>query len=102
MYSKLVYYSILYFSILFFSHNVNAANKQVQESISVRSTHRAKETVNIYAPVSFTSEGVNGFLKSIYNHTDYSKEVLPNSFSHFLQFLEYGKKTKQKDHFIKS
>jgi hypothetical protein len=56
----------------------------------------------MYAPVSFTSEGVNGFLKGVYNHGDYSKDVLPNSFSHFLQFLEYGKKTKQKDHFIKS
>jgi hypothetical protein len=86
--------------MLIFSHNVNAANNQVQSS-TPRRTIKIENEADIYAPINFTSEGVNRFLKHTYNKSLY-KDVLPNNFSHFLQFLDYGKKTNQKDHFIKS
>lgn len=81
----------------FFILNVNAQDYQVSKSQVMFSD----EELSFFMPVNFTGQGVNKFLKNIYNKPAYL-ELLPNNFSHFVQFLEFGAKTKQKDHYIKS
>ena len=58
--------------------------------------------LNLYAPVKFTSTGITSFLHDIFNNPLYSTELLPHNFTHLIQFLEYGKKTKQQRAYIKS
>ena len=58
-------------------------------------------SLNLYAPVKFTSTGIKSFLHDIFNNPLYCAELLPHNFSHLVQFLEYGKKTKQQRAYIK-
>lgn len=43
------------------------------------------------APIQFTRNGMQFYLKTIFNDVSYSQDFLPYSFTHFIQFLEYGK-----------
>lgn len=49
----------------------------------------------LYAPVTFTQVGINDFFKKTINALPYRQEVLPNNFSHLVQFMEYGLKRRQ-------
>jgi hypothetical protein len=54
-----------------------------------------KTKVDFFLPVNFTPSGINYFLQEVYNRPEYGAEILPNNFSHFLQFLEHGITTRQ-------
>ncbi len=53
-------------------------------------------------PISFTQKGLCHFLRDIISHRAYAQEYLSYSFTHLIQFLEYGLKTNQKSLFIES
>lgn len=46
-------------------------------------------------PIRFTRSGIHYFLKNIFNHPLYATEYLPHNFSHFIQFIQDGKRNKQ-------
>ncbi len=48
-----------------------------------------------YMPIKFTQTGVNSFFKDTLNTSRYRQEVLPNNFSHMVQFIEHGHKRRQ-------
>lgn len=56
----------------------------------------------LHAPITFNPDGVHHFLRNIYNRREYSQDILPNFFSHFIEFLHHGKKTKQTRAYLKS
>jgi hypothetical protein len=57
--------------------------------------------LNLYAPIQFTSVGIQSFLQNTFNNSLYP-EVLSNNFSHLVQFFEQAKRTKQQRAYIKS
>lgn len=61
-----------------------------------------QDALALYAPIKFNSTGVRSYLRHIYNNNEYTQEILPNDFSHFIQFLSNGKKTKQSRAYVKS
>jgi len=56
----------------------------------------------LYAPITFSHNGIEVFLRDTYNKTAYTTDILPNSFDHIIQLLEHGKKTHQHSAFVKS
>ncbi|HZW61494.1 MAG TPA: hypothetical protein VFF04_04690 [Candidatus Babeliales bacterium] len=53
-------------------------------------------------PITTSATGLATFLRQVYNQPLYAQEVLPNFFSHIVQFLEHGKKTKQSKAYTQS
>jgi len=78
-------------------HNVNAKENQGSSFTLSRSSevNTLAGVDDLFLPVNFSPAGVNNFLKHVYNKSEYAGEFLPNNFSHFVQFLENGKKTNQ-------
>jgi hypothetical protein len=58
--------------------------------------------VEFRQPISFTRQGMKRYLKYVYNRTEYCTEYLPHNFCHFIEFLEYGKKTEQEPIYVQS
>jgi hypothetical protein len=56
----------------------------------------------LYNPVKFSASGVRFYLKHAYNRPEYIQDILPSNLSHFIQFLQHGKKTKQTRAYLKS
>src|SRR3990167_869054 len=50
---------------------------------------------DLLAPVKFTPDGIQEFLKHVFDNPKYAKEIFPNNMNHFLQFIEFGVKTNQ-------
>lgn len=46
-------------------------------------------------PIKFTRSGVRCFLKHVLNRAEYCQDYYPHSFSHVIEFIEYGNKTEQ-------
>lgn len=83
----------IYFIVIFFitfSHTVSAYENQYFTQDGSLSFLQLS-TVS----VKFTRSGIKVFLKEIFNRKEYAQEFLPYDFCHLLQFLEYGKSTKQ-------
>jgi len=57
---------------------------------------------NPFIPIDFSADGLNDFFENTYNKHWYGTEFLPNNFTHMIQFLKYGKKTKQNWSYLKS
>lgn len=53
-------------------------------------------------PVVFSKAGIDHFLRNVFNDSRYSVDYLPYSFSHLIQFLEYGICSKQKRVYFES
>lgn len=56
---------------------------------------------SLHAPVRFTNNGIQTFLKQTFNHPEYARQVLAHDFSHFVQFLQHGKRMGQKRSYAK-
>jgi len=54
----------------------------------------------LYESVKFTQSGLEHYLKHVYNHPKYAQDVLPNDFSHLIQFLDFGKRTNQDEDYV--
>jgi len=52
-----------------------------------------KELESLYAPIIFSSSGIKQFFAGTFNRVEYAQEILPNDFSHFIQWLERSVKT---------
>lgn len=62
-----------------------------------------QENLNgLLKPVRFTGCGIEEFLRSTFSDPTYASDILPNNLSHLLQFLEYGKSTKQQPAYAQS
>lgn len=98
--------SIIFASVLCAVHPAYANNKPTSKQRDVivyRSDDLDKQdALALYAPIKFNSTGVRSYLRHIYNNQEYTQEILPNDFSHFIQFLNNGKKTKQSRAYVKS
>jgi len=81
-----------------YSNNVKTKNYQYLDC----DNEFNKEYKNPFFPVEFTPNGLNNFFTNIYNKHWYGQEFLPSNFSHMIQFLQYGKKTKQTAPYLKS
>lgn len=96
---KIKYIILSFFVLLItYSHNLKTENYQYL-NFENEFQHPYK---NPFAPIEFTAEGLNNFFENIYNQYWYGKEFLPSNFTHMIQFLEFGKQTKQQGAFFKS
>lgn len=55
----------------------------------------SKIQIDLNQPIKFTTEGIQYFLKYIFNDAQYASKVLSVDFSHFMQFVKFGIDTKQ-------
>lgn len=58
------------------------------------------DDTQLRSPISFTTAGLQCYLKHVYNHPKYAQDILPNDFSHIMQFLEYGKNSQQNEEYM--
>lgn len=90
--------TLLILQTTFFIHTGNTHNNQIPET----NFHVAESAQNfLYAPVRFSSSGIQQFLEKTYNHPNYTREILPNNLSHFTQFLQHGYNTGQPRSYVK-
>lgn len=75
---------------------------RVNRTIPHLMTNSSDNIMNLHMPIAFTNNGIQTFLKQVYNHPRYSQEVLAHDFSHMIQFLHYGKKIGQKRAYARS
>lgn len=54
------------------------------------------------SPISFTQPGLRKFLRDAFSREEYAEEFLPHNFCHLLEFLEFGKDSKQNNLYIQS
>ncbi|MBP6869258.1 hypothetical protein KBC04_00005 [Candidatus Babeliales bacterium] len=52
-------------------------------------------------PINFSKEGITHYFKYTYNHDNYT-QYLPYSFSHMIEFLEFGQEHEQSEVYAKS
>lgn len=57
---------------------------------------------NLLEPINFTQDGLHRFFKHIFNRKEYAVEVLPYSFNHLLQMIDFGIKSKQNAAYFKA
>lgn len=62
----------------------------------------ADTAASLHAPVKFTNNGIQLFLRQTFNHPSYAQEILAHDFTHLLQFMEHGQKMNQKRTYCKS
>jgi len=58
----------------------------------IAETNQKESETLVYAPVTFTQQGVQDFFKNTLNTTRYRQDMLPNNFSHLVQFVDHGLK----------
>jgi hypothetical protein len=92
----------VFFSITLFIQIINisaAASAPVKDSstfLDMSSTHEVRDIfVECNQPIEFNQMGMRNFLRNVYSMPEYSTEFLPHSFRHFVEFLDYGKRTRQ-------
>lgn len=91
---NILYCTILYL-LLCITQVYNVQADDAQESMSKAYYEQ------LCTPIEFTKSGIITFLGTTYNKPAYT-EVLPNNFSHVIQFLEHGQKTKQSRSYAQS
>jgi hypothetical protein len=57
---------------------------------------------NLLEPINFTQDGLHRFFKHIFNRKEYTTDVLPYSFNHLLQMIDFGIKSKQNATYFKA
>ncbi len=72
------------FCCLFFTYNAKTYNNQP----SHYTIYTNNDLEGLYAPVIFSSSGIRNFFKHTFNRSEYAQEILPNDFSHFVQWLD--------------
>jgi len=85
------------FFILFccLSFTYNAKSYEYQQRTYTIYTN--KDLNRLHSPVLFSSSRtIEDFFRKTYNRPEYAQEVLPNDFSHLLQFLEHGNRSNKK------
>lgn len=87
-------HSILIIITILMSFSSSAIQQDYQQSSNF-AQEIGRSKVDLFLPITFTPQGIDYFLKVLYNRPEYGTEFLPNNFSHFLQFLEHGVETKQ-------
>ena len=102
------YISILTISFILFS-TISKPNDQVYQDYSVEnpSSHIATPEESVpsigvdeqfvgifFTPINFSKNGINFFLKDVFNNNEY-KKLLPHNLDHIKYFLTYGAKTNQ-------
>lgn len=86
--------------LMFLLTNIITAESNYQETNSGYIDLGSPIEIDLLSPVKFTAQGIQDFLKNVYDNPKYSKEIFPNNMSHFLQFLDFGIKTNQSLEFL--
>lgn len=60
------------------------------------------QSLDLAATIDFTKNGMHLFFKHIFNRPEYSSELLPYSFTHLYQMLEWGNRSNQSRPYIKA
>ena len=85
--------------LMFFSFSVTGQDYQYSGNFA---QEIGRTAVDPFLPITFNPEGINYFLKNVYNLPNYGTEIFPNDFSHLLQFLKHGVDTRQAPSYAQS
>lgn len=76
------------------SHNLNALDNQQPVGLSeFKTINNVTKDELLLAPISFTTQGLEYFMRDVFNNPYYSQEILPHNFRHLLQFLYHGRES---------
>lgn len=88
-------------SFSLFINNVNAQTYQQPTCNADQLGPHEEDSFTLFCtPVKFTRSGMRCFLKHIFNRGGYCEDFYPHSFSHVIEFLQYGNQTKQDIEYI--
>lgn len=86
----------LVISFSFFGKSANAHTQESRPFNSEQWDMQEQDPLTLFCtPVKFTRSGVRCFLKHVFNRAEYCQDYYPHSFSHVIEFLEYGNQTEQ-------
>lgn len=86
----------LFISFSYFGESANAHIPQIETCESDQWGAHQEDPLTLFCtPVKFTRSGVRCFLKHVFNRAEYCQEFYPHSFSHVIEFLQYGNQTEQ-------
>ncbi|MGE0009483.1 MAG: hypothetical protein AB7F19_02990 [Candidatus Babeliales bacterium] len=86
----------LFISFSFFMESANAHPDDGQVFNAEQWNIEEQDPLTLFcSPVKFTRSGVRCFLKHVLNRAEYCQDFYPHSFSHVIEFLEYGNRTEQ-------
>ncbi len=86
----------LFISFAFFGESANAHIPHVDTCESDKWGEHQEDPLTLFCtPVKFTRSGVRCFLKHVFNRAEYCQDYYPHSFSHVIEFLQYGNQTEQ-------
>lgn len=84
----------------FFGHSASAHSTQLGQCSADEWEHEQDPLTLFCSPVKFTRSGVRCFLRHVFNRAEYCEDFYPHSFSHVIEFLQYGNQTKQDIEYI--
>lgn len=97
---KLIQLTTLSFVLsIFLSHSAKAGDYQHSARFAQEIGRSATDP---FLPITFSQEGIDYFLRNVFNDSKYGTEFLPNDFSHLLQFLQHGLDANQGPEFAQS
>ena len=82
-------------------NHIQAASAKKKQAVQYVNEELEIENA-LYNPIKFSASGVRFYLRHAYNRPEYIQDILPGNLSHFIQFLQHGKKTKQTRAYLKS
>ncbi len=93
------YPSLILLLLISFSFLEKSANAHPKDNLPFNSEQwdiQEQDPLTLFCtPVKFTRSGIRCFLKHVFNRAEYCQEFYPHSFSHVIEFLEYGCRTDQ-------
>jgi len=93
MYIKQFSFLFLFLFCLIFTYNAKSRDNQLHNYI----VYTNSDLESLYAPVIFSSSGIKHFFSDTFNRYEYAQEVLPNDFSHLIQWLDRSSKNIKND-----
>lgn len=87
----------LFISFSFFGESANAHSQNDEQPFNSEQWNlQEQDPLTLFcSPVKFTRSGMRCFLKHVFNRAEYCQIYYPHSFSHVIEFLEYGTRTNQ-------
>lgn len=110
---KLFYYLLIFGIITLEAHQPTSSKKELIQAVSANPKQNSLIALTesdlidtsldaLLEPINFTQDGLHRFFKHIFNRKEYGIEVLPYSFGHLIQMIDFGTKTKQGPDYFKA
>ncbi len=95
--------NILLLVSLFFLGTNHTHNFSCSQKVEYQRNEGVQANVTkLCAPITMTTAGIHDYIRLVYNNPQYTQEILPNDFSHLIQFLKHGIATKQSRAYLQS